>query len=130
MHRNDCCSFAGDFSSINDVSIQKVSLQSTNTGTAPISQIAPTVATKVLAAVSTSSPGLTPPAFKLNLMASVPELTPSAYLVPISCENLDSNSASGLPRVKSQFLQNLLVESTNHHNYQIAGVSKNSGHAF
>ena len=36
--------------------MQKVSSQSTNTGLAPTSLIAPTVATKVLAAVITSLP--------------------------------------------------------------------------
>ena len=36
--------------------MQKVSSQSTNTGLAPISVIAPTVATNVFAAVITSSP--------------------------------------------------------------------------
>ena len=37
--------------------MQKVSSQSTKTGTAPNSVIAPTVATKVFAAVIISSPG-------------------------------------------------------------------------
>jgi len=37
--------------------MQKLSSQSTNTGIAPNSHIAPTVATKVFAAVMTSSPG-------------------------------------------------------------------------
>ena len=46
--------------SIFEVSMQKVSLQSTKTGIAPNSQIAPTVATNVLAAVITSSPGFMP----------------------------------------------------------------------
>ena len=46
--------------SVLDTDIQKVSSQSTNTGFAPNSQIAPTVATKVLAAVIISSPGLIP----------------------------------------------------------------------
>ena len=66
------------------VFMQKVSSQSMNTGLAPNSDIAPTVATKVLAAVITSSPLETPFAFKESLIASVPELTPMAYFVPIS----------------------------------------------
>ena len=48
------------FSSINFSLIQKSFLQSTNTGFAPISVIAPIVATKVFAAVITSSPLPTP----------------------------------------------------------------------
>ena len=59
-----------------------MSSQSTKTGFAPISVIAPTVTTKVLAAVMTSSPALTPKTFKLSLIASVPEFTPQAYFVP------------------------------------------------
>ena len=42
---------------------------------APISVIAPTVATKVFAHVIISSPGLIPRATRDNLIASVPELT-------------------------------------------------------
>ena len=63
--------------------MQNVLSQSTKTGFAPISVIAPTVATKVLAAVITSSP-LPIFAFKDNFIASVPELTPIANLVPIN----------------------------------------------
>ena len=61
--------------------MQKVSSQSIKTGLAPISVIAPTVATKVFAAVITSSPFLIPRVFKESLIASVPELTPTAYFV-------------------------------------------------
>jgi hypothetical protein len=50
--------------------MQKVSLQSTNTGFAPISVIAPTVATNVFAAVITSSPAFIFKTFKLNFMSS------------------------------------------------------------
>ena len=64
--------------------MQKVSSQSTNIGLAPISVIAPTVATNVFAAVITSSPIPTFNAFNDNLIASVPELTPTAYFVPIN----------------------------------------------
>ena len=67
--------------------MQKVLSQSINTGLAPSSVIAPTVATKVLAAVITSSPGFIFKHFKLSLIASVPELTPTAYLVPIKFAN-------------------------------------------
>ena len=74
-----------------------MSSQSTNLGTAPISVIAPTVATNVLAAVITSSPGLIPIAFNDNLIASVPELTPTAYLEPISLENLFSKFVNSFP---------------------------------
>ena len=63
--------------------MQKLSSQSTKTGFAPNSQIAPTVATKVFAAVITSSPCLIPIVFKLSFIASVPEFTPTAYFVPI-----------------------------------------------
>ena len=69
--------------SIKLTSIQKESSQSTKMGVAPSSQIAPTVATKVLAAVITSSPGLIFSNFRLNFIASVPELTPTAYFVQI-----------------------------------------------
>ena len=61
-----------------------MSSQSTKTGFAPISVIAPTVATNVFAAVITSSPIPTFKAFKDNLIASVPEFTPIAYLQPIN----------------------------------------------
>ena len=60
-------------------------------GVAPSSQIAPTVATNVFAAVITSSPEPTPRALSESLIASVPELTPIAYLVPISSAKLFSN---------------------------------------
>ena len=81
--------------------MQKESSQSTKTGFAPSSQIAPTVATKVFAAVMTSSPFLIPKVFKLNFIASVPEFTPTAYFVPMSFANFFSNSKKGFPRVKS-----------------------------
>ena len=58
------------FSSILFASMQKVSSQSTKTILAPSSLIAPTVATKVLAAVITSSPGLIFAAFNDNFKAS------------------------------------------------------------
>ena len=64
--------------------IQKVSSQSTNTVLPPSSFIALTVATKVFAAVITSSPGFKLTAFKDNFNASVPELTPIAYFAPIN----------------------------------------------
>ena len=67
--------------------IQNVSSQSHKTGTAPSSVIAPTVATKVFAAVITSSPSLIPITLRDNFNASVPEFTPTAYLVPIKFEN-------------------------------------------
>ena len=86
--------------------MQKVLLQSTNTGIAPNSFIAPTVATKVLAAVITSSPCPTPSAFSDNLMASVPLLTPTAYFVPINSAKDFSNFLSSSPNVKSPVLTN------------------------
>ena len=85
-------------------SIQKVSSQSINTGFAPNSAIAPTVATNVLAAVITSSPNETPFAFNESLIASVPEFTPNACLTPISFEKLASNFFKGAPSVKSPVL--------------------------
>ena len=63
--------------------MQKLSLQSTNTGFAPISVIAPTVATNVFAAVITSSPIPTFKAFKDNFIASVPEFTPIIFTLLI-----------------------------------------------
>ena len=54
----------------------------------PVSIVAPIVATNVLAAVITSSPGLSPKTFKAIFIASVPESTPTAYFVPISFEKL------------------------------------------
>ena len=86
MNRNNCFCFFCNFFSILFTSIQKLSSQSTKTGFAPSSQIAPTVATNVFAAVIISSPCLTPKTFKLNFIASVPEFTPTAYFVPISFE--------------------------------------------
>ena len=85
-----------------------MSSQSTKTGFAPISVIAPTVATKVLAAVITSSPCPTPNARKDNLIASVPELTPIANLVPIKFAKLFSNLSNSFPRVKSPVETNFL----------------------
>ena len=78
-----------------------MSSQSTKTGIAPISVIAPAVATKVLAAVITSSPGPTFKTFKESFIASVPELTPTANLVPIKFANLFSNDFNSFPNVKS-----------------------------
>ena len=88
--------------------IQKVSLQSTKTGIAPSSIIAPTVATKVFAAVITSSPKPIPLAFNASLIASVPELTPIACFDPINCANFCSNSVKGFPSVKSPVETKLL----------------------
>ena len=87
-------------------SMQKFSLQSTKTGIAPISAMAPTVATNVLAAVITSSPGFIPRARRLSFIASVPLLTPIANLLPINFAKACSNSASGFPRVKSPVATN------------------------
>ena len=84
--------------------MQKVSSQSTNTGLAPSSVIAPTVATKVLAVVITSSFAFMLRHLRDNLIASVPELTPTAYLDPIKLAKFFSNSLSGLPKVKSPVL--------------------------
>ena len=81
--------------------MQKVSSQSIKTGFAPNSLMAPIVATKVLAAVITSSPRLTPSAFKDIFIASVPEFTPNAYLEPIIFENFFSNISNSFPNVKS-----------------------------
>ena len=67
--------------------MQKVSSQSTKIGFAPNSFIAPIVATKVLAAVIISSPAFIPSALRGSLRASVPEFTPTAYLVPIKFAN-------------------------------------------
>ena len=89
------------FFSTKFTSRQKLSSQSTNIGFAPNSHIAPTVATKVFAAVITSSPGFIPITFQLSFIASVPEFTPTAYYVPISFANFFSNFVSSLPRVKS-----------------------------
>ena len=88
-------------------SMQKLSVQSTKTGRANSSPMAPTVAMKVLAVVMTSSPGPTPSAFRPSLMASVPELTPIAWRVPIIAANFCSNSRTGLPSVKSPVGTNL-----------------------
>lgn len=86
--------------------MQKLSLQSTNTGFAPISVIAPTVATNVFAAVITSSPIPTFKAFKDNFIASVPEFTPIAYLQPINFAKFFSNLLNSFPRVKSPVFTN------------------------
>jgi hypothetical protein len=89
--------------------MQNVLSQSTNTGLAPNSVIAPIVATKVLAAVITSSPCFTPKTFKLNFIASVPELTPIAYLDPINFAKFFSKVCNGFPKVKSPVLQIFLI---------------------
>ena len=86
--------------------MQKLSSQSTKIGIAPISHIAPTVATNVLAAVITSSPGFISRTFKLNFIASVPELTPTAYFVPIKLANFFSNIVNSFPKVKSPVFTN------------------------
>ena len=52
---------------------------SASTVVAPDAAIPVTVATHVLAAVITSSPGPTPSARSASAIASVPELTPTAY---------------------------------------------------
>ena len=78
-------------------------MTSTKTGFTPNSHIPPTVATKVLAAVITSSPCLTPTALSEILIASVPELTPTAYFVHINYANLFSKIVNSLPKVKSPF---------------------------
>ena len=78
-------------------------MTSTKTGFAPNSHIPPTVATKVLAAVITSLPCLTPTAFNEILIASVPEFTPTAYFVPIKDANLLSKIVNSFPKVKSPF---------------------------
>ena len=105
--------------SIRSTFIQKVSSTSTNIGTAPISAIAPTVATKVFAAVMTSSPTPTPSARSAIFIASVPLFTPIACLVPIKDEKLSSNSYNGLPRVKSPVFTNFFNSS------QSSGQSSN-----
>ena len=89
--------------------MQNVLSQSTKTGFAPISVIAPTVATKVLAAVITSSPLPIFKAFKDNFIASVPELTPIANLVPINFAKFFSNCCRGFPSVKSPVSTNFLI---------------------
>ena len=71
-----------------------MSSQSTKTGLAPNSVIAPMVATKVFAAVIISSPGFIPIDFKDSFNASVPELTPIAYLVPINFAKFFSKIAN------------------------------------
>ena len=81
--------------------MQNVSSQSTKTGFAPNSAIAPTVATNVFAVVITSSPNSTPTYLSESLIASVPEFTPTAYSAPISLANSFSNFLSGSPSVKS-----------------------------
>ena len=77
------------------------SLQSTKTGLAPAAAIAPAVAMNVLVMVMTSSPGPTPSALRLKKSASVPEFTPTAYLVPQILANFSSNRPTAFPRVKS-----------------------------
>jgi len=59
------------------------------------------VATNVLEAVIISSPGFIPIDLRDNFIASVPELTPTAYFDPISLANFLSNISSSLPYVKS-----------------------------
>jgi hypothetical protein len=71
---------------------------------APSSFIAPTVATKVLEVVITSSPCPTPSARSDNLIASVPLFTPTANLVPINSAKDFSNFSNSLPKVKSPVL--------------------------
>ena len=56
---------------------------STKIGTAPTLLIADTVGIAVFETVITSSPFLTPMAFKAIIKASVPLETPTEYFVPI-----------------------------------------------
>jgi hypothetical protein len=56
---------------------------------------------KVLAAVITSSPQVTSQARRPSFSASVPEPTPIACSTPIREAKRLSNSATGLPSVKS-----------------------------
>ena len=58
--------------------VNEASSTSTNTGRAPFSRIASPVAMKVLATVTTSSPGPTPYARRARASASVPLATPTA----------------------------------------------------
>ena len=73
--------------------------------------MAPTVATKVFAAVITSSPGLIPNALREILIASVPLPTPTAYFVSNNSAKDFSNSRNGCPRVKSPVATNFLSSS-------------------
>ncbi len=76
-----------------------LSRQSTKTGVAPMWLTASAVAMNVLAGTMTSSPGLTPAASSASLTASVPELTPTAWLQPQNAAKASSNCWSSGPMV-------------------------------
>ena len=57
----------------------------------------------------TSSPGPMFKALRDSLIASVPELTPIAYLVPINLAKLSSNLVKGSPKVKSPVVSEVVL---------------------
>ena len=79
--------------------LKSVSIESTNTGVAPVRAIAPAVAKNVNDGHSTSSPGPMPSVISESSSASVPELTPMACLAPTDSAATDSNPATSGPRM-------------------------------
>ena len=82
-------------------SITSPSSLSTKTGVAPVITIAPTVATKVIVVVITSSPGPIPNILSGSAIASVPVPTPIPCFAPIREAKFFSNCSRDFPRVKS-----------------------------
>lgn len=78
MDRNNGLGLGSDAASTSRGSMVKYGVTSTKTGLAPTALMAPTVATKVFAAVITSSPVPIPKARIARISESVPEPTPMA----------------------------------------------------
>src|SRR3989344_6241859 len=76
---------------------------------APTNSIQAAVAKNELATVMTSSRGPIPNTFRINMSASVPELTPIAYLGPWKSANLVSNSSTFGPNVNCPDLANFSI---------------------
>ena len=66
-----------------------------------------------------------PKHFNDNFIASVPEFTPTAYLVPINLANDLSNFCKGFPSVKSPVDTKFLNLSKDHHNLKIVALNMN-----
>src|SRR4029450_12763159 len=66
--------------------------------------MASALAMKVLAGVTTSSPGPTPTARSASSRADVPESTPTACATPQYAASSSSKAATSPPRMKSQFV--------------------------
>ncbi|MPN47156.1 hypothetical protein SDC9_194756 [bioreactor metagenome] len=82
-------------------SMHKVFLSiSAKTGVAPKTDVVSADAKKVYGVVITSSPGPTPNAFSISIIASVPLATPNACLTPVNSAASFSNPFTLGPMIK------------------------------